>query len=112
MSQFAEAVMTQTFLQYALAGGLLASLACGIIGPYVVVMRLGLLAGGIAHALLGGLGIAYFFGQSPLAGALVMAVVAALLIARLRVRLSPSNTKFTLRFPMSSSKTMFTPLFA
>ena len=80
MSQFFDAVASQTFMQYALAAGLLASLACGIVGPYVIVMRLGLLAGGIAHALLGGMGIAYFLGQSPLAGALITAIVAALVI--------------------------------
>lgn len=86
MSEFLQALSSQTFLQYALAGGLLASLACGIIGPYVVVMRLGLLAGGIAHALLGGMGIAYFLGQSPLAGALITAILAALLIGWVRLR--------------------------
>lgn len=86
MSEFIAAVSSQTFMQYALAGGMLASLACGIIGPYVVVMRLGLLAGGIAHALLGGMGVAYFLGQSPLAGALITAVLAALLIGWVRLK--------------------------
>lgn len=86
MSQFVEAVASQAFMQYALAGGLLASVACGIIGPYVIVMRLGLLAGGIAHALLGGMGIAYFLGHSPLAGALIAAIVAALIIGWVRLK--------------------------
>ncbi|MDH3647826.1 MAG: metal ABC transporter permease [Gammaproteobacteria bacterium] len=86
MSQFFEALASQVFMQYALAAGLLASLACGIIGPYVIVMRLGLLAGGIAHALLGGMGVAYFLGQSPLAGALITAVLAALIIGWVRLQ--------------------------
>lgn len=85
MSDFLAAVVDHRFMQYALAGGLLASLACGIIGPYVLVKRLGLLAGGIAHALLGGMGVAYFFGQSPLLGALVAAVIAALIIGAVRL---------------------------
>jgi len=86
VSDFVAAVFNQTFMQYALAGGLLASLACGVVGPYVLVKRLGLLAGGIAHALLGGMGVAYFFGQSPLAGALIAAVVAALIIGWVRLQ--------------------------
>lgn len=86
MSAFFDAVASQTFMQYALAGGLMASLACGIIGPYVIVMRLSLLAGGIAHALLGGMGVAYFLGQSPLAGALITAILAALLIGWIRLK--------------------------
>ena len=56
MSSFLEAVSTQTFMQNALMGGILASVACGIIGSYVVVKRIGYLAGGIAHAVLGGIG--------------------------------------------------------
>lgn len=86
MSQFLQAVVSQSFLQYALAGGLLASVACGVVGPYVVVKRLGLLAGGIAHALLGGMGVAYFFGQSPLGGALIAAVLAAVAVGWVRLR--------------------------
>ena len=50
-------------------GGILASVACGAIGSYVVVKRIGYLAGGIAHAVLGGMGIAYYLGRSPIADA-------------------------------------------
>jgi zinc transport system permease protein len=68
------------FLQYALIGGLLASIACGIIGPFVVVRKIGYVSGGIAHTVLAGLGIAYFLGQSPIIGALITAIIAALII--------------------------------
>ncbi|MBN1140347.1 MAG: metal ABC transporter permease [Deltaproteobacteria bacterium] len=80
MAGFLDALTTQTFLQNALWGSLLASIACGIIGPYVVVRKIGYLAGGIAHAVLGGMGAAYFLGKSPIGGALVAALGAALLI--------------------------------
>lgn len=68
------------FLQYALIGGILASIACGIIGPFVVVRKIGYLSGGIAHTVLAGMGIAYFLGQSPIIGALIVALIAALII--------------------------------
>lgn len=80
MNTFIEALLQYSFLQHALIGGLLASIGCGIIGSYVVVKRIGFLAGGISHSVLGGMGIAFFYGLSPLGGALVAAVVAALLI--------------------------------
>jgi zinc transport system permease protein len=80
MSAFVQALMSHGFLQNALLGGILASIGCGIMGTYVVVKRIGFLAGGIAHTVLGGMGIAYFLGRSPLAGALVAAIIAALLI--------------------------------
>ncbi len=80
MSEFLNALTEQRFLQLALMGGLLASLGCGVIGPYVVVKRITFLAGGIAHAVLGGMGIAHFMGGSPLLGAVIAALAAALII--------------------------------
>ncbi len=80
MSEFLDALLQYGFLQKALLGGLLASIGCGIMGSYVVVKRIGYLAGGISHTVLGGMGIALFAGFAPLAGALVAALVAALVI--------------------------------
>ena len=45
------------FMRNALLAGLLASVACGIIGVYVVVKRLVFISGGIAHASFGGIGL-------------------------------------------------------
>lgn len=80
MENLLEALRTQTFLQNALVGGLLAAVACGITGSYVVVKRIGYMAGGIAHAVLGGMGVAYFLNYNPLAGAIAAALLAALII--------------------------------
>lgn len=77
---FFNALFSQPFLRQALVVGLLASLAGGLVGPYVVVRRIGYLAGGIAHTVLAGMGIAYFLGSSPIGGAFICAIVAALLI--------------------------------
>ncbi|MDC1123144.1 iron chelate uptake ABC transporter family permease subunit [Nitrospinaceae bacterium] len=87
MSSFLEAVSSQPFMQNALAGGLLASVACGAIGSYVVVKRIGYLAGGIAHAVLGGMGIAYYLGRPPIEGALVSALVFAFILGWVSLRM-------------------------
>ncbi len=79
-TDFLAALGEHAFLRHALLAGVLASLACGVIGSYVVVKRIGYLAGGIAHAVLGGMGAALLWGFDPLGGALASAVVAALLI--------------------------------
>lgn len=84
--EFFHALMEFAFLQNALMGGLLASLGCGVIGPYVVVKRISYLVGGIAHVVLGGVGVAYYFGWPPFGGALVAAVVAALVIGWVSLR--------------------------
>ena len=66
------------FFRYALLAGILVSIACGIIGTLVVVNRLVFLAGGIAHAAFGGVGLAYYFALPPLLCTSAFSVVAAL----------------------------------
>jgi len=80
MSEFIDALWQYVFLQHALLAGVLAGVACGLTGTFVVVRRLGFIAGGIAHGVLGGMGAAVYAGYSPLAGALVAALAVALLI--------------------------------
>ena len=84
--EFLAAVRHYDFLQTALMAGLLAGLGCGLVGPYVVVRRIGYLAGGIAHSVLGGMGAALYFGADPMLGALLAAVAAALLIGWVTLR--------------------------
>ncbi len=53
-------VFQYQFMQNALLAGLLAAIACGIVGVYVVVKRIVFISGGIAHASFGGVGLGYF----------------------------------------------------
>jgi zinc transport system permease protein len=85
MGEFLAAVVEQPFLRQALLAGLLASIGCGLIGPFVVVKRISFLAGGIAHSVLAGMGAGVYFGFDPLLGALGAAVVSALLIGWVRL---------------------------
>lgn len=71
-------IFTYEFFRNALAAGLLASVACGIVGTYVVVKRMVALAGGISHTAFGGIGLGYFLGIDPLLGAMVFTVASAL----------------------------------
>ena len=87
LSQFLTDVQHYPFLQNALLTGLLAGVACGIIGTYIVVRRISYLADGIAHSVLGGMGAALYLqkvyhwqGAVPIHGALVSAVIAAIII--------------------------------
>lgn len=80
MDGFFSTLLAESFLQNALLGGILASVGCGVMGTYVLVKRITFLAGGISHAALGGMGIAYFFGKMPIYGALIAALLAAVFI--------------------------------
>jgi len=87
MIEFFADLLQQRFLQYALLSGILASVACGIVGSYIVTRRITFIAGGIAHSVLGGMGAARYcqvvFGWDwlhPLYGAIAAALLAALII--------------------------------
>src|SRR4030042_6641739 len=68
------------FMRNALLAGLLASVACGIVGVYVVVKKMVSVSGGIAHASFGGIGLGYFLGISPIIGATFFSLASALVI--------------------------------
>lgn len=66
------------FMRNALLAGLLVSIACGVIGAFVVLNRIVFISGGIAHAAYGGVGLGYFCGFSPVLGAVGFSLLAAL----------------------------------
>jgi len=75
------------FLRYAFIVGLLASVAFGIIGTFVVTRRITSIAGAIAHCVLGGIGAALYFRVEynlawchPIVGAIIAAILAAVVI--------------------------------
>jgi len=86
MFEFFTTLSSQAFLQNALLGGILASIGCGLTGSFVVVNRIGYMAGGIAHSFLGGMGVAYYLGLNPFAGALIAALLAALIIGVIKLK--------------------------
>jgi len=63
------------FFQNALLGGILVSIACGMVGTYIVVRRLVFITGGITHASFGGIGLGVFLGINPIASAWAFAII-------------------------------------
>ena len=82
-------LLDYAFFRNALAGVTLISVACAVIGVYVVTRRMTFIAGGITHTCFGGLGLGYFLGWNPLATAAAFAVAGSLgvnALSRGRVR--------------------------
>jgi zinc transport system permease protein len=73
-------IMQYEFMRNAVMAGLLAAIACGIVGVYVVVKRIVFISGGIAHASFGGIGLGYFLGINPIFGALAFSLASGLAI--------------------------------
>ncbi|HNO76717.1 MAG TPA: metal ABC transporter permease [Phycisphaerae bacterium] len=91
--EFVEAIGQNALLQNALLVGVIASVACGVMGSYVVARRISYIAGGIAHCTLGGMGIARYLNRvvgwawlQPLHGAVLAAVIAAIIIGYVSLR--------------------------
>lgn len=86
MIEFILALSKYSFIQNAVIAGVLSSLACGITGTYVVVKRITFISGGIAHAVLGGMGVAYYLGVDPLVGAVITALLSAVLLGLVNLK--------------------------
>lgn len=74
--EFFNDLVRYGYLSHALAACILSGITCGIVGTYVVCRRM-VFAGGITHASFGGLGIAFYLGINPIAGAMIFAVLSA-----------------------------------
>lgn len=70
-------LLQYTFFQHALLGSLLASIACGLAGTYIVTRRLVFISGGLTHASFGGIGLGLYTGISPILSAALFAVLSA-----------------------------------
>ncbi|MEN6465804.1 MAG: metal ABC transporter permease [Syntrophaceae bacterium] len=73
-------ILSYEFIQNAIAAGILASIACGLIGPFVVSKRMVFISDGLSHTAFGGLGIAYWAGFNPLYGAIGFVLLTAVII--------------------------------
>ncbi len=77
MFQSITSLFEYAFMRNALAAGVLVSIACGVIGTYVVIKRIVFISGGIAHTAYGGIGLGYFFNFNPVIGAILFSLAAA-----------------------------------
>lgn len=87
MISFFEALRNNPILLSAVIAGLAASIVSGIIGSYVVVKRIVFISGSISHSVLAGIGLSLWLERSkgiswisPLYGAIVAAILSALII--------------------------------
>ena len=74
------------FVRNALTAGVLVSVVCGVIGTLVVVNRIVFLAGGIAHAAYGGIGLSFFMGWPYAVGTTGFSILAAGVMAAVTLR--------------------------
>ncbi|KPH52464.1 metal ABC transporter permease [Helicobacter pullorum] len=74
-------ILEYTFVQNAIIGAFFTSIICGIIGTIAVTNRMVFIAGGIAHSVYGGVGIAAFFGLPIMLGSTIFSILCAIILA-------------------------------
>jgi len=79
-------ILQYEFFRNALIAGVLASIACGVIGTLIVVKKMVSISGGVSHAAFGGIGLGYLLGFDPIFGALLFTLASSLGIGILRKR--------------------------
>jgi manganese/iron transport system permease protein len=72
--------LAYVFIQRGLAASVIVGIICAVIGSYVVLRGMAFMGDALAHAILPGVAIAYLMGANLTVGALVAAVIVALLI--------------------------------
>ncbi|MGP3668130.1 MAG: metal ABC transporter permease [Candidatus Bathyarchaeota archaeon] len=75
------------FMRNALVATFLVSIACGIVGTYVVIKRIVFITGGISHSAFGGIGLGYMLGLNPILTTIPFTVFTALSIGIISRRL-------------------------
>jgi zinc transport system permease protein len=70
-------VFEYQFFRQAIAAAILISILAAMVGTYIVSRKIVFISGGITHASFGGIGMAYYFGINPFAGAAVFALLTA-----------------------------------
>lgn len=84
---------TLTFMRNAFLASVLSAVLFGVLGSVVTVKRIAGLAGAISHAVLGGIGMSLYLsvngivpGMSPITGAVIFAILAAIVIGAVSLR--------------------------
>jgi zinc transport system permease protein len=77
-------ILAFSFMQRAIAAGLLIAVACSVLGVFLVLRRDAMLGHGLAHVTFGGVALGLLLSVSPVWTALVVAILAAVLLLKLR----------------------------
>ena len=86
-----DAIFEYDFLLNSVMAAFLSSISCGIIGLYIVTRRIVFISGGVTHASFGGIGLAYYLGFNPIAGAAGFSILSALIVEYLTKTLKIRN---------------------
>ncbi len=77
-------ILAYSFMQRALLAGLLISIACSVLGVFLILRRDAMLGHGLAEVAFGGIAVGLFLNILPLASAVAIAILGALGMLKLK----------------------------
>ena len=77
MSEYLS-IFEYQFFRHAVAAAILTSILASMVGTYIVSRKIVFIGGGITHASFGGIGLAYYMGMNPFAGAALFGILTAI----------------------------------
>jgi ABC-type Mn2+/Zn2+ transport system permease subunit len=78
--------LTFEFMRTAIAIGILLGILSAVVGSYLIVQQMGMIAAEISHAVVPGLSVAFFLGIDLAIGAFIAGVLSALVVAGIHTR--------------------------
>lgn len=72
------------FFQHALIGGIIAAVACGLVGLFLILKKEAMVGDGLSHTAFGGIALGLLLGVNPLLTALGVSVLAVFAISYMR----------------------------
>jgi len=81
-----ENILAYGFMQRALLSGAFIAIACAILGIFLVLRRDAMIGHGLSHVTFGGIALGLFLDVKPLFVALVVAILCALIILKLKAK--------------------------
>jgi zinc transport system permease protein len=72
------------FFQHALIGGIIAAVACGLVGLFLILKKEAMVGDGLSHTAFGGIALGLLLGVNPLLAAFGVSVLAVFAISYMR----------------------------
>jgi zinc transport system permease protein len=92
------------FFQYALLGGIVASVVCALVGLFLILKKEAMIGDGLSHTAFGGIALGLLLGINPLLTALVVSVLAVFGISYMRRRgIAPSDSAIAVMLALGFS---------
>jgi len=88
-------LLGSSFAQRAIVAGMMSALVCGVMGAFLVQRKLSLLADSLSHTSFGGIALGLYAGFNPLITALIVSIIGATAVSKLRRRAPMSGDAMT-----------------